>query len=40
MNREELVSMGLEIEKISEFAVLCDKYEDWKSKVLQYTYDD
>lgn len=40
MNREQIINIGSEIEKISELSELCERYEDWKTEVLQYAVDN
>lgn len=35
MNKDQLINIGLEIEKISDISDLCEKYEDWKEEVFQ-----
>lgn len=40
MNKEQIIDIGLEIEKILELSELCEKYEDWKAEVLRYAADN
>lgn len=40
MNKEQIINIGSELEKISELSELCEKYEDWKAEVLGYVSDN
>ena len=40
MNKEQIIHIGAEIEKISELPELCERYEDWKTEILRYVADN
>lgn len=40
MNRKKLIEIGLELEQIVEYSVLCERFEEWKRAVLKYVEDE